>query len=410
MPDSKPLRVMVLGLNYAPETTGIAPYTTALARHLASQGHDVTAVTGHPHYPEWRLHPNYLAPRAPVDDCGVRLIRVRHPVPRNPTGPSRIWMECVFAFKCMLRLLRGRPEVVVVVSPALLALIPAVLLRPVLRYRVGAIVQDLYGAAMSEAGLSGGVFASVTAWLERRLLRRAHALVAIHDIFKRRLHSAGIPEHRIEVIANWAHVKMPQDHDRDAVRRALGWGRTEIIALHAGNMGAKQGLEALVDVARLADEQGSAVRVVLLGSGSRRASLEKYGAGVSRLTFLGSMPPGAFESALTAADCLLLHEKQGVLEMSVPSKLTTYFSAERPVIAATHPRSGAASIMRAAKAGVIVPSGEPRTILEAIEALCKDPEVAAAFASNGRSYASRHFSESVSLAQQEAWVRSLAGR
>src|SRR5688500_7915617 len=126
---------MVLGLNYAPETTGIAPYTTAFARHIAAE-HEVTVVAGHPHYPEWRLHEGYEQARPPTEDRGVRLIRVPHPVPRNPTGLSRAWMEFVFAHRCAVHLLKDRPAVVVVVSPALLALVPAVMLRHLLGHRV----------------------------------------------------------------------------------------------------------------------------------------------------------------------------------------------------------------------------------------------------------------------------------
>src|SRR3954447_2117265 len=89
------LRVVILGLNYAPETTGIAPYTTSFARHLAARGLDVVVVAGHPHYPEWGIHPGYHQARPPEVDQGVTLVRVPHPVPRNPSGPSRIWMEAV---------------------------------------------------------------------------------------------------------------------------------------------------------------------------------------------------------------------------------------------------------------------------------------------------------------------------
>jgi glycosyltransferase involved in cell wall biosynthesis len=402
----QPLRVMVLGLNYAPEITGIAPYTTAFARHLATE-HEVTVVTGHPHYPEWRLHEGYEQPLPPVVDRGVRLIRVPHPVPRDPTSLSRAWMEVVFAHRCALHLLRHRPRVVVVVSPALLALVPAVTLRYVLGHRVGVVVQDLYGAALAETGLGGGLVARTAGWLERQLLKRVHGIVVIHEVFKRRLIESGIAEDRMEVIPNWAHVTMPDYHDRAAGRRSLGWRNDEFIALHAGNMGAKQGLEGLVDVARLAEERGSPVRIVLMGDGSRRHALEEYGAGAARLTFLDPLPKGEFESALAAADCLLLHEKPGVVEMSVPSKLTTYFTAGRPVVAATDPRSAAASLMSASGAGLTVPAGDAQAALAVIESLCEEPELARELGERGRRYAAAHLGEAASLNRKSAWVRRL---
>jgi glycosyltransferase involved in cell wall biosynthesis len=400
---------VVLGLNYAPETTGIAPYTTSFARHLAAQGIDVTVVAGHPHYPEWKFHPEYEMPRAPTVDHGVRLIRVWHPVPRDPGGKERAWMEVVYAWRAARQLIRLRPTVVIVVSPALLALVPAIMLRRLLGFRVGGIVQDLYGPALAEAGAGGQLLARTTAALEVALLRRLDGVVVIHDVFRARLVSDGIPRDRIEVIPNWTHVSMPATHDRREVRRLLGWAEDEFIALHAGNMGAKQGLEGLLDVARVAEAGGSNVRVVLLGAGSRQRALKHYAEGISRVTLLDPLPAGRFETVLGAADCLLLHEKPGVVEMSVPSKLTTYFASGRPVVAATDPRSGAAALMTKSQAGLTVPAGDPAAILTAIERLAADPGSADAYGQNGRRYAAEHLTARASLAQQEAWVRALGG-
>ncbi|MGY1716386.1 glycosyltransferase family 4 protein [Geodermatophilus sp. SYSU D01106] len=397
----------VVGLNYAPETTGIAPYTTGLARHLAQEGHEVTVLTGHPHYPEWRLHPGYETPRASSTDHGVRLVRVRHPVPGNPGGASRVLMELVFALRAGARLLRERPDVVLVVSPALLSIAPALLLRSVRHFRVGVVVQDLYGAALSETGLGGGLVARVTARLERLLLRRADGVAVIHDVFRQRLLADGVVDARVVVIPNWSHVTMPGAQDRVERRRQLGWEPDDFIALHSGNMGAKQGLEGLVEVGRLAGERGSAVRVVLMGNGSRRDHLARQAEGLAQVTLLDSLPEGEFESTLSAADCLLLHEKPGVVEMSVPSKLTTYFTAGRPVVAATDERSGAAALVAASEAGIRVPAGDAATILDAIEEVAADPAAAEEMSANGQAYAAEHLTGAASLAGYGAWVRRL---
>ncbi|MGY1774399.1 glycosyltransferase family 4 protein [Geodermatophilus sp. SYSU D00804] len=403
-------RVTIVGLNYAPETTGIAPYTTGLARHLARGEYAVTAITGYPHYPEWEVRTDFRAPHAPGDDVGVHLVRVRHPVPRNPGGLSRIWMELVFAFRTLLPLLRSRPDVVVVVCPALLSVLPALLLRPFLRYRIGVVVQDLYGAALTETGLMGSTVGRLAALGERLLLRSVDSVVVIHDVFARRLGREGIPAHRIHVIPNWSHVTVPDGSDREATRRRLGWRSSDFVALHAGNMGVKQGLEGLIAVARLAHSRGSRVHFVLLGDGSQRAQLLDQASGTGNLTFLAPLPAGEFEEALSAADCLVLHEKPGVLEMSVPSKLTTYFAAARPVVAATHPQSGAAALVTAAEAGLVVTAGEPTQILDAVEYLAEHPEEADRYAENGHEYAEEQLSGGASLAAYDAWLADLRGR
>jgi colanic acid biosynthesis glycosyl transferase WcaI len=404
----RPLRVTVAGLHYAPERSGNAPYTTGLARHLAAAGMAVTAVTGYPHYPEWELHPGYRRRRPAEDDAGVRLRRVRHPVPSRPTGRARIVMESVYTIQAGWRILRTPTDVLVAVSPVLLTLVPAVLLRRLHRYRLGVLIQDLYGAALAETGMGGATLTRATAWLERWLLRRADSIVVIHEVLRSRLIAQGVDRDRIRVIPNWTHITVPDHVDVAAVRRELGWADDEVIALHAGNMGVKQGLEGLVDVARLAGERGSRVRVVLMGAGSQRPVLVERGQGLSRLTIVDPLPAGRFEAALAAADVLLLHEKPGVVEMSVPSKLTSYFMSGRPIVAATDARSGAAEQVLTSSAGVVVPAGDPGPVLEAIEALAASPDDAARMGESGRRHARSTLAGEQSLAAYADWVRDLA--
>jgi colanic acid biosynthesis glycosyl transferase WcaI len=404
----RPLRVTIAGLHYAPERSGNAPYTTGVARHLAAVGMAVTAVTGYPHYPEWELYPEYRRRRPIDDDAGVRIRRQRHPVPAQPTGAARVGMESVYAAKAAWQILRSPADVLIAVSPVLLTLVPAVLLHRLRRYQLGVVVQDLYGAALAETGMGGVWLTRATAWLEVALLRRADSIVVIHDVFRSRLVAQGLDARRIQVIPNWTHITVPERIDESAARRELGWREDEVIALHAGNMGVKQGLEGLVDVARAADERGSPVRVVLMGAGSQRPAVAEHGRGVERLTITDPLPSGRFETALAAADVLLLHEKPGVVEMSVPSKLTSYFIAGRPVVAATHPRSGAAEQVRSSAAGVVVSPGDPGAMLDAIEALAVDRGRSRAMGEQGRRHAQKYLGSAASLAAYETWVQRLA--
>src|SRR5581483_221283 len=53
------MKILILGLNYAPEPVGIGPYTAGLATYLAENGHDVAVVAGKPYYPYWRVDEGY---------------------------------------------------------------------------------------------------------------------------------------------------------------------------------------------------------------------------------------------------------------------------------------------------------------------------------------------------------------
>ena len=400
------LRVLILGLNYAPEPTGIAPYTTGMARALARRGHRVRVITGYPHYPQWRIDDRYRGLRTRELDGTIEITRVRHPVPRNPSGFGRIGMEVAFAAHAF-SVREPTPDVVLAVSPALLGVASALRRRRRGVTAVGVVVQDLYSRAISETGALSGRGSGLAGRLEGELLRRADGVAVIHDSFRGSLESIGIDRERITVIRNWSHVERATV-DRVAVRRGLGWREDELIALHAGNMGAKQGLENLVTAARLAQHRDLPVRFVLLGDGSRRADLESQAAGCDRLSFVDPVGGSEFPEVLAAADALLLNEKPGVKEMCVPSKLTSYFTAGRPVIAATDAESAAAGEMAAAGAGPIVPAGDPAALLDALLDVTADDAAVTAIGGSAYRYAREVLSVEAAEEAYAAWVERMA--
>lgn len=408
MTATTPLRILVLGLNFDPEPTGIAPYTTGAVDFLADAGHDVRVVTGYPHYPYWKIAEGYGGMRIHERRGPVQVTRVRHPVPSNPTGGSRIATEAAFALHAAA--VRGpRPDVVVAVSPALLTVASALRWRRDRATAVGVVVQDLYGRAIAETGALGGRGARAAAALERGLLRRADGVVAIHDTFRDSMVDLGVDPSRITVIRNWTHISAGAGAvDVAALRERLGWRSDETIALHAGNMGAKQGLENVVDAARLADERRLPVRFVLLGAGNKRAELERAAAGVERLQFVDPLPAEDFATALAAADMLVLNERPEVAEMCVPSKLTSYFAAGRPVLAASSPRSAATLEVTASGAGIRVNAGAPDELLSGVLRLGADPAAATSMGERGRRYAADLLAESAARAAYVRWVEQLA--
>jgi glycosyltransferase involved in cell wall biosynthesis len=189
----------------------------------------------------------------------------------------------------------------------------------------------------------------------------------------------------IEVVRNWSHVEAASSFDIPEVRKLHGWLDEDVVVLHAGNMGAKQGLENVVAASRIAAERGSRVRFVLMGDGLRRRDLEKLDPN-PRLQFLDPMPDGLFEQTLAAADVLLVNELPGLTEMSVPSKLTTYWATGRPVVAAVDRRSTTAEEIAVSRAGLLVEPAAPAALVEAVESLVADPDRCEALGVAGREF------------------------
>ena len=401
-------RVTIVGLHYWPEPTGNAPYTSGLAEGLVAIGRQVHVVTAFPHYPAWRISRGYDGLRMVEMISGVFVRRNRPYVPSRPAGMKRLLMELHFGFGSIFTKW-NEPETLILVSPALFAVAIAQLRARIFHPRVPVIVwvQDIYTRGVEETGAIGASGTSVVKRVESAVFRRADRVVVIHDRFKRYLtESLGVDHSTIDVVRNWTHIS-PTGPDRAAFREMFGWG-DEIVVLHAGNMGAKQSLENVVEAARFADESGSHIRFVLLGDGNQRPRLQQLARDVVKLDFLDSLDDESFQGAMAAADILLVNEKAGLSDMAVPSKLTSYFASGRPVIAVTDEGSITAEEIAAASAGIRVDTNDPAALVREALALGADSARGEALGANGMAFQGLVLSKNAAISQYAEIITRLA--
>lgn len=407
--DRSLLSLLIVGLHYSPEPSGNAPYTSGLARGFRRLGRPTRVTTGYPHYPEWKRYKGYNGwSRSEVID-GVAVRRLRHYIPAKPHGLARLLMEVSFGLRVAFSRWNS-PSAVVLVSPALFSTGLAMLRARATGMKAPVVVwvQDLYSLGMAETGVSGSTGVRVMKALESAILRSADGVVVIHDRFKAHaVNHLGLDPAKVKVIRNWTHLQPFTLDDRSGSRASFGWKPEDIVVLHAGNMGAKQGLDNVVHAARVAEVKRSRVHFVLIGDGNQRARLEKLAEGAKHLTFLDSLPGTRFQEALASADILLVNELPGVKEMSVPSKLTSYFSSGVPVLAATDAGSVTAEEIEKADAGVRVTAGDPAGLVSTAEKLAGDKETAGRFAANGRHFMKTTLSEDYALAQYDQYLTHL---
>jgi colanic acid biosynthesis glycosyl transferase WcaI len=406
------MRITIIGINYAPEVTGIAPYTTGIAEGLAERGHDVTVVTGMPHYPAWRVDEDFRdGPGEPQLINGVRVCRVNHHVPGRSSALGRIRMEASFA-GAAARVSWSRPDLVLAISPTLLSAARVVSTCRARGIPTGVVVQDIYSSAVVETGQMGGQLARLTARLEAGTLRRASSVAVIHDRFIDTIAAIGVDRGNVRVIRNWTHLNDAPGGIKPAEMRVkLGWRQDEQIVLHSGNMGAKQGLENVINAARLVDAGGTApgMRFVLMGNGNQRPDLERLSEGVRAVDILDPVPTAAFRAVLGAADVLLVNELPGLAEMAVPSKLTSYFVTGKPVLAATNSRSATAAEVTMSGGGTVVEPGQPEALVRGVRAMLSDPAACERMGQAGRMFALNTLDRDVAIQGYDEWCHDLAG-
>jgi len=151
------LRILIHGINYFPELTGIGKYTGEMAEWLVSRGHEVRVVTAPPYYPEWRIADGYSAWRYRREArAGVTIWRCPLWVPKKQSGKNRLLHLASFALSSlpvMLSQVFWRPDVVLVVEPPLFCMPTAWLVARLSGAKAWLHIQDFEVDAAFELGL-----------------------------------------------------------------------------------------------------------------------------------------------------------------------------------------------------------------------------------------------------------------
>lgn len=401
------LKVLITSSYYWPEDAGSAPYLTGPAEHLSARGHDVVVATGFPHYPEWKSSARgRLA--AEERHNGVRIRRRWHYVPSAQSAAQRAGYELsllTFGLTAFPR--RWRADVVLGTCPSIAGGVLAAAAAKRYRAPYGLVFQDLVGRAAAQSGIAGGArVAGLVRRIELSLAKRAAGVAIIAEGFRTYLEEGGVPADKIHRLRNWTRRVDPTETPPET-RRRLRWSDDDFVCVHGGNMGLKQGLDNLLDTAALLGETG--VRIALVGDGNDRARLENRARELqlSNVDFIPMQGPGDWEATMEAADVLLVNQRASVTDMSLPSKLTSYFASGRPVIAAASADSETATEIEAAGAGIVVPPADPSAFRDETLALKHDPPRARTLGASGKTYAESTLSRASALADYERFVERL---
>jgi colanic acid biosynthesis glycosyl transferase WcaI len=334
-----PARVLICGMNYAPELTGIGRYTGELAVDLAARGNDVEVVTTPPHYPGWFVREPYTASRYAREALnGVSVFRCPILLNRKGSGIWRLLAPLTLGISSApviaWRILAGRPQVIVCVEPTLIMAPVAIALGRLLGSRLVLHVQDLEVDAAFAVGHLGN-----SGWLkrfgfaiERWLLRGFHRVITVSNQMAQGLAAKGVPADRLLVIRNWVNTQKIKPLGRpSAYRKELGYADDDFIVLYAGQIGAKQALHVVFEAAeRLAGHPK--IKFVVAGEGPLKQPLSESYAHLRNVRLLPLQPEERLCEFLNLADCHILPQDSKVKDLVLPSKLGGMLASGKPVL------------------------------------------------------------------------------
>lgn len=400
------MRILIYGLNYQPELTGIGKYTGEMCSWLASHGHDVRVVTAPPYYPAWKVREDYRnAYRIQRAKGKATVYRCPLYVPAKPTGLKRMAHLASFMLSSLPVLLWQvfwKPDIVFTVEPTFFCTPVALLVAATTGAASWLHVQDFEVDAAFDLGLlpAQGPIHDLALALEEPIIKAFSRVSSISTKMVERAHAKGVDSSRTILFPNWVNVDeiTPQPIGiPNSFRKELGL-EGKFILLYSGNMGAKQGLEILAPLAEDfgpgGPDEDPRVHFVFCGDGAYRAQLESLVAHLPNVTLLPLQPYLRLNDLLNAADVHLLPQRAGAADLVMPSKLTGMLSSGRPVIATAEPDTQVGHIIGGTgdedACGIIVPADDDSVLHAAVRKLVSDEPLRRKLGENARRYAVEH--------------------
>lgn len=162
--------------------------------------------------------------------------------------------------------------------------------------------------------------------------------------------------------------------------------------LFAGNIGAAQGVDVIVEAASLLKEYAD-IHFVVLGNGSCRESMLKAVErnGLTNLHLPGRFPVETMPCFMQKASALLVTlADRPIFAATVPNKVQAYLASGKPIIACLNGEG--ARLVAEAGAGLVSPAEDARALAEAILQLYGlSPVEREKMGENGRRYYQEHF-------------------
>lgn len=324
------MKILIYGINFSPELTGIGKYTGEMAEWLSLQEHDVHIITAPPYYPEWEVHDKYKGKWFSYENFkNFKVYRCPLYVPHKPSTIKRLMHLASFSISSFIPLLSQlfwKPDLIICIAPSLFCAPGALLLSKLTNAKNVLHIQDYEVDAMLGLGMTqAGLVTQLASSFERWCLRSFQYVSTISHSMKERSGIKGVVPERQILFPNWSEVErftFVEPSEVQALIRGFALPPDHKVALYAGNVGEKQGLEIVIEAAKKLKDQP--IIFLIVGSGAGKAKLEALVAEyqLPNVLFLPLQPYEQLPALLKLANCHLVVQKRGVADAVLPSKLT----------------------------------------------------------------------------------------
>ena len=271
------MKVLIYGINFSPELTGIGKYTGEMAEFLSKEN-DVTVITAPPYYPEWKIKPGFKSYRySKKYSNSMTVYRCPLYIPNKLNTFKRILHLLSFSISSSVILISKiftKPDVVIVIAPSFLCAPLGILFCKITRAKSVIHFQDFEFDAMFGLGMMKKGFLTKLFFLfEKFIIKKFDLVTTISRKMIENLKKKGVSENKIYFFPNWVDIDFikPEVPNKNS-KKIFSEDQFSKVVLYSGNIGNKQGLEIVIDVAELMQSRED-LKFIICGSGANKEKL-----------------------------------------------------------------------------------------------------------------------------------------
>jgi len=240
-------------------------------------------------------------------------------------------------------------------------------------------LQDIFPDSLISSGIlkkERGLIWWIGRWIERKTYKAADCITVISNSFYKNLRAKNVKADKLALIPNWVDLNNvhPVEKEENGLFKEFGIIRDKFNIVYAGNMGAAQGAEIILDVAeQLKDEES--IQFIVFGGGSGYQGFVKAveDRKLHNIIVNPLLSQERVSEVYSLGDAALIICKKGVGQTGLPSKTWSIMACNTPIVASFDTDSELGEILQNAKAGVCVEADSVEALSTAILQMVKNP-------------------------------------
>lgn len=234
--------------------------------------------------------------------------------------------------------------------------------------------------------------------MENFTYKNVDVIITITEDMQANVISKGVDPEKVKVVRNWVDVNRvkPITEDNNRIYEEFKLEHGKFYVVYAGNLGKVQGVEVILEAARLLEKQ-ERIHFVIFGNGSEEKYIKRQAEYLTNVSLFPLQPMDRVSEVYSLGSVSIIPCKSGTGGYGMPSKTWTIMAAGTAIIASFDLGGEMEKVIKDAKCGFCINAGDAEMLAMRIMELYMNPQEVVMMGLNARKYVIEHASSKLAV-------------